>query len=307
MLPVSLGGTGVSGGQSPSLHEQFPLKCIVSKNFMPERTTQKVLVYRATYRLTSGQHTIWCNLPPSENVETVSRLRKYLSGAVKLWNHEHAPSPSTPPPSILEGAVSNHRQLLAAVAHEPTKNQKRNLRRRKVPQHKFQDKQQLQLQKDKSEKRVNKKSASSSKKSSNKGKGSKGASGKQGGKSSKASPSFSTTKWNWLESCITHIDDRIDKSTDPSQILSLLLEFDKTPRFCPTTVSIHHFKFIAGVEEYLVKRALSYKSKGLAWWKQSYDIINHIRSHNNSLCVKCPEYQCHWADTGKAVWSHISP
>jgi hypothetical protein len=44
-----------------SLEEQFPLRCSYSVHFMPERTTKKIIVYRANYRLTSGQHDVWCN------------------------------------------------------------------------------------------------------------------------------------------------------------------------------------------------------------------------------------------------------
>lgn len=43
-----------------SLLEQFPLNCKISRNFMPERTTVKVLMHRSHYRLVSGQHNIWC-------------------------------------------------------------------------------------------------------------------------------------------------------------------------------------------------------------------------------------------------------
>ena len=34
-----------------SLLDQFPLKCKISRNFMPERTTVKVVVYRSNYRV----------------------------------------------------------------------------------------------------------------------------------------------------------------------------------------------------------------------------------------------------------------
>ncbi len=51
-----------------SLQQQFPYSCSVSKRFMPGRTTVKILLYRSSYRLVSGQHDVWCNID----------MRKYI-------------------------------------------------------------------------------------------------------------------------------------------------------------------------------------------------------------------------------------
>jgi len=42
-----------------SLNQQFPLRCRVSKHFMPALYTSKVVIYRANLRLTPGQHMLW--------------------------------------------------------------------------------------------------------------------------------------------------------------------------------------------------------------------------------------------------------
>jgi hypothetical protein len=46
-----------------SLTEQYPFRCNISAQFMPARTTVKIIAYRPNYRLVSGQHDLWCNLP----------------------------------------------------------------------------------------------------------------------------------------------------------------------------------------------------------------------------------------------------
>ena len=46
-----------------TLDEQFPYRCNISAQFMPVRTTVKIIAYRPNYRLVSGQHDIWCNVP----------------------------------------------------------------------------------------------------------------------------------------------------------------------------------------------------------------------------------------------------
>lgn len=51
------------------LEEQYPLRCTYSANFMPERTTKKVVVYRSNLRLASGQHEVWCNIEAASHVK----------------------------------------------------------------------------------------------------------------------------------------------------------------------------------------------------------------------------------------------
>lgn len=46
-----------------SLRKQYPYRCNISSQYMPLRTTVKVLAYRPNYRLVSGQHDVWCNFP----------------------------------------------------------------------------------------------------------------------------------------------------------------------------------------------------------------------------------------------------
>ena len=61
---LTLDGTlkSVEIDKNVEIEQQFPLRCSYSVQFMPERTTRKVIVYRSNLRLTSGQHEIWCNI-----------------------------------------------------------------------------------------------------------------------------------------------------------------------------------------------------------------------------------------------------
>ena len=62
------------------LREQFPYECQVSAQYMPLRTTRKVVYYKADYRLVSGQHEVWCKLPRSySNKVRTSLLGKRYS------------------------------------------------------------------------------------------------------------------------------------------------------------------------------------------------------------------------------------
>ena len=51
------------------IEEQYPLRCTYSANFMPERTTRKVVVYRSNLRLSSGQHEVWCDIEAASHVK----------------------------------------------------------------------------------------------------------------------------------------------------------------------------------------------------------------------------------------------
>jgi hypothetical protein len=59
-------------------------------------------------------------------------------------------------------------------------------------------------------------------------------------------------------------------------------------------VPIDHYKWVKGIEWYLFKRILAYKEKHLEWWKQSYNILEHINKYNGKICVKCPANRCAW-------------
>lgn len=162
-----------------SLEEQFPLRCNFSVNYMPPRTTVKIIMYRANLRLASGQHVVWCDVDPRNKKKARSK-NSYSSTAI----------------------------------------------------------------------------------------------------------------WDWENACSQHINARVDKSTKASEILSLFPKYTHRVRICPTIVPIDHYKWVKGVEWYLFKRILSYKEKNLEWWKQSFNILEHIYKYNGKICVKCPSNHC---------------
>ena len=100
--------------------------------------------------------------------------------------------------------------------------------------------------------------------------------------------------WDWDKACSKHVNARVDKSSKASDILALFPRYDKRVRICPTMVPIDHYKWVKGIEWYLFKRILAYKEKHLEWWKQSYNILEHINKYNGKICVKCPANRCAW-------------
>mmetsp|Transcript_17800 Transcript_17800/g.17135 ORF Transcript_17800/g.17135 Transcript_17800/m.17135 type:complete len:445 (-) Transcript_17800:46-1380(-) len=78
-----------------SLKSQFPMRCHFSSNFMPERTTKKVLVYRSNLRVSSGQHSVWCDISTGVNKtkktnETMSSKDLNMKDNIKAWNYKEA-------------------------------------------------------------------------------------------------------------------------------------------------------------------------------------------------------------------------
>ena len=195
------------------LAEQFPMACQFSSKFMPRRTTQKTLVYRASLRASSGQHSVWCDV---------------FSGGTRRKS------------SSASGAGANRRgATLGAGAEDPGPGDRRRLaasrpRARRPP----------------------------------------------------------AEAWNQTKACMRHLAMRADKSAPARAILSLLPTHRRKPRQCRTRVPIDHYKFVSGVEMYLFKRAVHYKRLGLGWWRQSYEIIDHMRQHGGRICVECPEMNC---------------
>lgn len=163
--------TDIVLSKSKSLKQQFPYSCEISAAYMPIRTTWKVLVYRSYFRLVSGQHDIWCNVP-----------------------------------------------------------------NRGIP--------------------------------------------------------YSNRTWDASGACRAHIRARVDKSTALKDILFRIPKPKAMPRYCPTVVTINHFKFVSGVVEELKRRADSYKNLSLAWWTQSYNIVKHIEGNFGKLCVNCDKFKC---------------
>lgn len=170
---------------SPNLQQQFPLRCNFSLNYMPERTTYKIPLYRSSLRVVSGQHVVWCDVDPN------SMGRKKPAGA----------------------------------GHSA------------------------------------------------------------GG------------RYDWGTACSKHVAARVDKSTKAADILALLPRNERRPRICPTLVPIDHYKWVRGVEFYLMKRILAYKDKKLEWWKQSWHILEHINKYNGKICVKCSQNACVYQGT----------
>jgi hypothetical protein len=191
------------------LAEQYPMACQFSSKFMPRRTTQKTLVYRASLRASSGQHSVWCDVSTGtpRHASTTSRS----SGrAVGIRGGRHGAD-----------AAEDRRRRLATS---------------RPPRH--------------------------------------------------------TTAWNQTASCLRHLAMRADKSAPARAILALLPTHRTKPRQCRTRVPIDHYKFVSGVELYLFRRAVHYKRLGLGWWRQSYEILDHMRQHGGRICVDCPEINC---------------
>jgi hypothetical protein len=161
-----------------TLQRQFPLRCNFSVNYMPARTTLKILAYRSHLRVVSGQHVVWCDIDPF-----TSKNGKRIKGT--------------------EGQA-----------------------------------------------------------------------------------------WNWDKACTKHVNARVDKTSNAADILALFPRYEKRARICPTVVPVDHYKWVKGVEWYLFKRILAYKDKHLDWWKQSYNILEHINKFNGKICVKCSQNQC---------------
>ena len=57
------------------------------------------------------------------------------------------------------------------------------------------------------------------------------------------------TPWNGGNACRSHIRARMDKTTPMRNILLRIPKPAVKPRFCNTTVTINHFKFVEGVIE----------------------------------------------------------
>ena len=164
-----------------NLQRQYPLRCNFSINYMPARTTFKILAYRSHLRVVSGQHVVWCDIDPF-----VSKVGKRRRGT-----------------------------------EEPL-------------------------------------------------------------------------LWDWDKACTKHVNARVDKTSKAADILALFPRYEKRARICPTIVPIDHYKWVKGIEWYLFKRILAYKDKHLEWWKQSFNILEHLNKHNGKICVKCPTNRCVW-------------
>ena len=106
--------------------------------------------------------------------------------------------------------------------------------------------------------------------------------------------------WNRERACSQHIRDR-NKHKDMDFISSHLTAATTRPKYCKTNVLLDHYKWTYGLASYLYQRAISYKKKGLHWWRDSRDILLHLRHHNGSLCVKCKEPVCKIAKTNQAL------
>ena len=192
------------------LAEQYPMACQFSSKFMPRRTTQKTLVYRASLRASSGQHSVWCDVSTGtpRHASTTSRSSGRAGAGTRGGRHG-------------AGAAEDRRRRLATS---------------RPPRH--------------------------------------------------------TAAWNQTAACLRHLAMRADKSAPARAILALLPTHRTKPRQCPTRVPIDHYKFVSGVELYLFRRAVHYKRLGLGWWRQSYEILDHMRQHGGRICVDCPEINC---------------
>jgi len=71
--------------------------------------------------------------------------------------------------------------------------------------------------------------------------------------------------------------------------------------YCPTVVTLDHFKFVDGLQSYLKTRWQTYKSNHLAWWKDSWRFLTHIERNNNTICVDCSKSKCYNTLNGKKL------
>ncbi|KAF4673421.1 hypothetical protein FOL47_010573 [Perkinsus chesapeaki] len=92
----------------------------------------------------------------------------------------------------------------------------------------------------------------------------------------------------------------------------------------PTLLKSHHFKWVKQVKEKLERRVETadillatqlaegvlgplwvvmsrYKRKGYGWWRQSANVLEHLKQHNSRLCVNCSELSCIIANTTEQV------
>lgn len=106
--------------------------------------------------------------------------------------------------------------------------------------------------------------------------------------------------WNKTLACRTHAHDRA-KSRYLPLVLANIPNMVTKPKYCPTKVPLFHYKFVHGVEEYLLERMRSYKALGLHWWKDSRLFVEHIREHGGKVCVRCNGMRCVDTTTGKRV------
>jgi hypothetical protein len=230
------------------LDGQFPISCRFSSKFMPRRTTQKALVYRANMRTTSGQHSVWCDVPIHPGTGTSTGAANDQMNSTTIGGINSGMSMSQ---HFLRGRV-NGRQGEGDRKGDG--------------------------------------GGSEQGYGKGGGKGSEKGYGKEYGKGDlKGTPD---DRWNRTLACVRHVSLRADKSTPARLILDLLPAFPAKPRQCRTKVPIDHYKFVSGVELYLFKRALSYKKKGLGWWRQSYNILDHMRQHQGRVCIACADMNC---------------
>lgn len=227
---ISLSGYPTEVTLQQSLEGQFPISCRFSSKFMPRRTTQKMLVYRANTRATSGQHSLWCDVPI------------HLSGRSSTEGYLYD-----------ETNATNHRTDTLGTKHFVRG-------------------------------RVHGRQGEGGQGNGGQGRGSKGGTG--------GARDASDDLWKRTRACVRHVAIRADKSTPARMILDLLPVMPHKPRQCKTKVPIDHYKFVSGVEMYLFKRAVSYKQKGLGWWRQSYNILDHMRQHQGRVCTSCPDMNC---------------
>lgn len=74
---------------SKSLHEQFPLRCHISENFVGGGMTKKTLAYRANLRVDGGQHQVWCSkLGKKELKDNLDMYKMHLEKSKGYSPHE---------------------------------------------------------------------------------------------------------------------------------------------------------------------------------------------------------------------------
>jgi len=98
-------------------------------------------------------------------------------------------------------------------------------------------------------------------------------------------------EWNYRKACHRHIMAR-NKGDEFDMIMNYLGKVPYRPRICKTTVILDHYKWTAGIREYLYKRAIEYRDRGLHWWRDSRDILLHLQHHEGFFCVHCEESAC---------------
>ena len=102
-----------------------------------------------------------------------------------------------------------------------------------------------------------------------------------------------------MENCRQIMEKRTDFRLMHPRVASLPRKCDDAHAPEIATLSIEHFKYTWGLQDYLQERIRVFKKKKLAWHSESSAVLSHLSRHSG-ICVSCPQLKC------KNVTSRIS-